>query len=205
MSELVDLKHQLRMYANPQKAVFSPRFFKSGKGEYGEGDRFIGVTVPHMRTVAKMHRNISLSDVTSLLYSPIHEERLVAVMILVYQFVKADDTKRKRIYEFYVSHTKQINNWDIVDSSADKIVGGYLHDKTDRSILEKLAQSDNIWEKRIAMIATYQFIKNNKEYEDTFKIAEILLHDKHDLIHKAVGWMLREVGKRVSREKEERI
>ena len=202
MTELGDLKKELRKYANAEKATFFPRFFKTGKGEYGEGDQFIGVTVPNVRTVAKQFKNLPLKDIKSLLYSPIHEERLVALLILVDQFQKGNEETRRTIFDFYLSHTKQVNNWDLVDLTAPYIVSKYLLDKP-RGILYKLAKSRNLWERRIAIMGTFAFITKNKEYEDTFKIAEILLHDKHDLIHKAVGWMLREVGKRISRGKEE--
>ena len=202
MTELGDLKKELRKYANAEKATFFPRFFKTGKGEYGEGDQFIGVTVPNVRTVAKQFKNLPLKDIKSLLYSPIHEERLVALLILVDQFQKGNEETRRTIFDFYLSHTKQVNNWDLVDLTAPYIVSKYLLDEP-RGILYKLAQSNNLWERRIAIIATYQFIWKAKEYKNTFKIAEILLSDKHDLIQKAVGWMLREVGKRISQDTEE--
>lgn len=202
MSQIEELKKALRKLADAEKAKFFPRFFKAGPGQYAEGDKFIGVTVPNMRIVAKQFNNLPLEQVKSFLYSPIHEERLVALLILVNQFQKADEEKKKEIYEFYLAHTKQVNNWDLVDLSAPNIVSMYLLDKS-REVLYKLAKSSNLWERRIAVLGTFAFITKKKEYEETFKIAELLLHDKHDLIHKAVGWMLREVGKRVSREKEE--
>lgn len=202
MSTVNALKRKLRTYADSQKAKLYPRFFKAGKGEYGEGDQFIGVTVPNIRRVAKQYKDLSFEDIQSLLYSPIHEERLVALLILVHQFQKGDEKKKKEIYDFYLSHTKRVNNWDLVDLSAPNIVSMYLLDKP-RTVLYTLALSDNLWERRISIMGTFAFITKKNEYEETFKIAELLLHDKHDLIHKAVGWMLREVGKRVSREKEE--
>ncbi len=187
---------------DPEKGVFLQRFFKTGKGQYGEGDIFYGLTVPTSRKIAKHFNDLSLEDIELLLTSKVHEERLIALLILVEQFKKSDDKDAKIIYDFYLAHTKYINNWDLVDLSADKIVGEYLKTR-DRAILLKLAKSDLIWEKRISMIATFQFIKDLKEYKDTFAVANILLLDKQDLIQKAVGWMLREVGKRVSQEIEE--
>src|SRR3989344_3017626 len=201
MNQVDELKKELHKHANAEKAKFFPRFFKAGKGEYAEGDKFIGVTVPRSRLVAKQFKGLSLSEVKHLLYSPIHEERLVALLILVTRFKKGDEKIQTEVFDFYLSHTKQVNNWDLVDLSAPNIVGMYLLDKS-RADLYKLARSTNLWEKRITIVATHRFITNG-ECEDTFSIAELLLHDKHDLIHKAVGWMLREVGKRVSREKEE--
>lgn len=191
---LNNLKADLKKLADPQKAKFLPRFFKTGPGEYGEGDKFIGVTVPNTRIIAKRYGNLSFSDLKLLLTSPIHEERLCALLILVEQFKKADEKNREKIYKFYLASTKYINNWDLVDLSADQIVGGYLTDKP-RDILTKLAKSPNLWERRIAIIATFNFIKQ-KDATWTIRIAHMLLTDSHDLIQKAVGWMLREVGKR---------
>ncbi len=200
---LSSLKKDLRKYVNKEKALFYPRFFKSGKGEYAEGDWFIGVTVPLSRKVAKKYKDLSFEDLNMLLQSPIHEERLVSLLILIHKFNNVNQKEKEKLYNYYLSSTKYINNWDLVDLSADKIVGGYLLGKKDRLILVKLAKSKNLWERRIAVIATFQFIKEKKEYRDTFTVSEILLNDRHDLIHKAVGWMLREVGKRVSKDKEE--
>lgn len=193
------LQNDLQKLATPEKAKALSWFFKTAEGQYGYGDQFLGVTVPEQRGIAKKYKDLPLEEIQKLLSSKFHEERLVALFILVLQFQKANENLKKKLYEFYLSHTEYINNWDLVDSSADRIVGEYLLDK-DRSILTKLAKSKNLWEKRIAMIATYQFIKQG-EYKDAFKIADILLNDKHDLLQKAVGWMLREVGKRVSQEK----
>lgn len=195
------LRAELKNLANPEKAVFLSRFFKTKEGEYGYGDIFLGIIVPQSRKIAIKYKNLPFSDITELLKSQIHEERLVALVILVEQFKNVSPEKQKQIYDFYLESTKYINNWDLVDLSADKIVGGYLLDKKDRSILVNLAHSKNMWERRIAIIATFQFIKE-KEHSDTFKIAEILLSDKNDLIQKAVGWMLREVGKRVDEKAE---
>ncbi len=199
MSRLDNLKKDLRSYGNGESVVVLQRFFKTGKGQYGEGDKFIAVSVPNCRKVAKMYKDLSLTEIEELLGSAIHEERLVALLILVEQFNQAIKQKdreiQKNIYEFYLEHTKFINNWDLVDLTASRIVGRYLLDK-DRSILEKLATSSDLWKKRIAMISTFEFIYN-KQHEDALHIAEVLLQDRHDLIQKAVGWMLREVGKRV--------
>ena len=188
---------ELNKYSNKEKAKVSQWFFKTGPGQYGEGDIFIGVKVPEIRMVAQKFLEINFEDLKKLLYSKIHEYRLTAVLILTYQFKKASEIQKKKIYNFYLKHTKQINNWDLVDLSAPNIVGGYLfgHSERERKILYKLAKSNNLWEKRISIIATFTFLRNN-DFEDTLKIAKILLHDDHDLIHKAVGWMLREVGKR---------
>lgn len=194
-------QQQLKKLANPKKAIGVARFFKTGKGEYGEGDMFLGITVPQIRIVAKQCKDLSLKEMEKLLQSKIHEERLLALIILVNQFKKADEDKQKQIFDLYLSNTKYINNWDLVDVSAEYIVGGYLIDRS-KTILKTLAQSKLLWERRIAIIATFQFIKQ-KQHEHTFIIAKILLRDDHDLIHKAVGWMLREVGKRISETIEE--
>ncbi len=177
----------------PEKAAFFPRFFKTGKGEYGEGDKFRGVVVPVQRKIAKANRDMALSEVKNLLESTYHEDRLTALFILTYKFERADETDRKVVYDFYFKERKYVNNWDLVDSSAHKIMGEYLRDK-DRSILHKLSKSKDLWEKRISMIATMNYIKEG-DFKDALKIAETLVHDTHDLIHKAVGWMLREIGK----------
>ena len=176
------------------RARHSQRFFKTGKGEYGEGDKFLGLTNPQIRTLAKKYRDLDLADLEKLLGSKIHEHRLISLFILVDQFHRANEQARRQIYDFYLKNATRVNNWDLVDSSAHKIVGWYLEDK-DRAILYKLAKSKNLWEKRISIIATFWFIKNG-ELNDSLKIAEILLKDEHDLIHKAVGWMLRETGKK---------
>ncbi len=189
-----DIQADLNRQADTKKAKVYQRFFKIGKGQYGEGDKFIGLTVPQLRTVAKKYSSLPLSLVKKLLQSEIHEYRLTALLILVDQYQESDDKNQKKIVDFYLAHTRYINNWDLVDLSADKILGGYLKRKN-KSILYKLARSKNLWERRIATIATFYFIKNN-QFEETLKISEILLSDKQDLIHKAVGWMLREVGKR---------
>lgn len=199
---LGDLRSEIRKSANPHKAKLLSRYFKTGKGEYGYGDKFLGLTVLQCRQLAKRYINLSLDEIKKLLHSKIHEERMIAVMLLVARFQKGDGREKKKIYQFYLDNAKHINNWDLIDGSADKIVGGYLLDKKDRSFLVRLANSKSLWERRMAIIATYQFIKDGKSAW-TFKIAKILLNDEHDLIHKAVGWMLREVGNKIGRKKEE--
>lgn len=191
-----DLAEELRLQTNPAKAKLFARYFKTGKGEYGEGDRFLGLTVPQQRRIAKKYRDLPLRDIEKLLHSSIHEYRLTALFILTDQFKRANETERKKFYDIYLANTKYINNWDLIDLSARDIVGGYLINKPkERNILCKLAKSKSLWERRIAVLATFAFLRTN-DFRDSFAIAEILLHDKHDLIHKAVGWMLREVGKR---------
>ena len=203
-----NLSKDLKKLANPKKAKILQRFFKTGKGEYGEGDVFLGVTVPDCRKIAQKYKELSLKDVTKLLQSKVHEERLIALLILVHNFQRGNEEEKKRIYDFYMSHTGYINNWDLVDLSADKIVGEYLLSDegfwtSQNDILINLARSKNLWERRIAIISTFQFIKKQKDAVWTFKISKILLNDKHDLIQKAVGWMLREVGKNISQKVEE--
>ncbi len=193
MTKLIELKANLRTRINPEKVEALMYFFKTDKGKYGEGDKFLGVTMPEIRNVAKEFKNLSLAEIETLLKSEWHEERMVALIILVSQFEKANEAERKKFYEFYLANTKRINNWDLVDSSAEWIVGEYLLDKP-RDILFKLAKSNLIWDRRIAMIATFRFI-HAKDPKTTFELAEILLHDKEDLIQKAVGWMIKEIGK----------
>ena len=188
------LKKELRGKASSKRAKNLQWFFKTGPGEYGEGDVFLGVQVGGSRQVAKKYRTLLLKDVRKLLHSKIHEERTVALFILVHKFQANGNREKKKIFNFYLNNTKYINNWDLVDMSAHKIVGDYLVDKS-KKILSKLAKSKNLWERRIAIIATFHFIKNNK-FSETLKISKMLLRDEHDLIHKAVGWGLREIGKR---------
>ena len=185
---------RLRSFADAEQATILARFFKTGPGQYGEGDRFIGVKVPATRKVAKEFKNLPLTEVKCLLHSEIHEERLLALVILIGQFEKGDDATRKLIYDLYLANTRHINNWDLVDLSAPQIVGGYLETRS-RKPLDRLAKSASLWERRISILATHWFIRHS-DFADTIRIAEKLLHDKQDLIHKAVGWMLREVGKR---------
>lgn len=196
---LSNLKADIQKFADPKRAESNKWFFKTGIGQYGEGDEFAGLTVPQCRLVARKFNKLTLQEISNLLKSKIHEERLIALLILVDEFQKSHDRGKNEIFHFYLRNTKYINNWDLVDLTADKIVGEYLLDKP-RDVLYKLAKSKNLWEKRISIIATYQFIKEKKEAHDTFEISEILLNDPHDLIQKATGWMLREVGKRVSEE-----
>jgi 3-methyladenine DNA glycosylase AlkD len=191
MNELIS---ELQAVATPERAKASAWFFKTGKGQYGEGDIFIGITNPDLRAICRKYTFLSLEELQVLLNNPIHEYRLAALIILVNQMKKADAATQKLIYEFYLKNIPKINNWDLVDTSARDIVGYYLLDK-DRQILYDMARTDHLWTQRIAIIATCYFINKN-HFEDTFRIAEILLSHKHDLIHKAVGWMLREVWKK---------
>ena len=191
---LKEIQKTLEELGNPEIAEHSQRFFKTGPGESGEGDLFRGIRVPIQRKVAKQFKHAALDTVINLLHSKYHEDRLVALLILVEKYKKKDDRQRQEIYDLYLENTAYINNWDLVDSSAHKIVGPHLENR-DRSILYKLVKSDMLWERRISMMCTYHFIKKD-DYEDTLKLAELLLHDKEDLIHKVVGWMLRELGKR---------
>lgn len=191
---LAKLTKELTGFKDPERAKAMLWFFKTGKGQYGEGDVFLGMSVPKQRVIAKKYVNLTLPDLQKLLENKIHEFRLVALFILVLQYKKVTERGKKEIVDFYLKNTKRVNNWDLVDSSAGYILGDYLLDR-DKTILYKLARSENIWERRIAIIATQGFIRKNK-FDDTLKIAEVLLNDKHDLIHKAVGWMLREVGNR---------
>ena len=189
-------KKELHSHIKRGKAEALSRFFKTGRGEYGEGDVFLGVMVPETRTVAKSFKKLSHQEIKKLLNSKYHEERLLGILILVENFVVGTESEKEKIYKFYLKNIKRINNWDLVDLSAPKIVGGYLY-KKDKKILYKFAKSKNLWERRVAILATFHFIYKNN-FTETFKIAETLLNDGHDLIHKAVGWMLREVGKRIS-------
>jgi 3-methyladenine DNA glycosylase AlkD len=191
------IKARLRQRAKPERVPVLSRFFKTGPGDYGEGDVFIGVPVPDIRQVCRECRGAALDAIVRLLSSRIHEERLLALLLLVDTFKRSDDDVRKAIYERYLASTKFINSWDLVDSSAPQIVGAWLVDKS-RAPLLRLARSSSVWERRIAIIATAHFIRLG-EFDDTFRIADILLGDDHDLIHKAVGWMLREVGNRDGR------
>ncbi len=199
------LKSDLKKLADTEKAKLFSRFFKTGKGEYGEGDIFLGIIVPKQREVAKKYVDSELSLVSQLLSSKIHEERLIALLILTYKLKhkEIENKEKKKIFDFYLKNAKagNINNWDLVDLSAPNIVGSFLLDKN-RSILYKLAKSSDLWEKRISVLACFAFIRE-KDFKDALKIAEILLEDKHDLIHKAVGWMLREIGKRNQNKEEE--
>lgn len=194
---LEHLKRDLAKLASPAKAQIQRSFFKTGKGEYGEGDVFIGITVPQLRATAKKYLHLTLADIKKLLQSKVHEHRVAGLMLLVAQYAKATAPMRKKIVDFYLTHTPHINNWDLVDLSAYHIVGDYLLDKR-ADVLDTLARSKNLWERRIAMVSTYAFIRKN-QFKHPLRIAERLLADEHDLMHKAVGWMLREVGKRDER------
>ena len=187
----------LRAESNPARGEGVARFFKCGPGEYGEGDVFIGVTVPVLRRIVRAYRDLPLPNVDALLQSSVHEERLAALLILVDQFERATDERRRtQIFSLYMKRLRFINNWDLVDSSAAQIVGGWLEDKP-RKVLDRLARSRALWSRRVAIIATYYFIRQG-DHRDAIRIATLLVNDDHDLIHKAVGWMLREVEKRAS-------
>jgi 3-methyladenine DNA glycosylase AlkD len=189
-----DAQRMLHQYASPAKARALKAFFKTGAGQYSEGDIFIGVKVPEIRAVSRAFKDLDPEEIDKLLCSPIHEERLLALLILIHRYDAGTELARKAIVRQYLKHTVHINNWDLVDLSAPKLLGDWLKNK-DRGILKKLARSRNIWERRIAIVATHAFIRE-KQLDDTLRIARILLDDKEDLIHKATGWMLREAGKR---------
>lgn len=189
-----DVTKELQRLSDPKKAKIMQRFFKTGSGQYGEGDVFLGVTVPNSRQAAKKFNLLPLDEVKTLLYSCLHEERLVALLILVQKYHSASGREAEQIVRFYLDNVKQVNNWDLVDLSAPSIIGEYLTNR-ERNLLFKLAKSRNLWGRRVAIVATLHFIRNN-DFHDTLKIVELLLADSHDLIHKAAGWMLREVGKR---------
>jgi len=191
--ELDALLAELDGVANPARAKSSAWFFKTGKGQYGEGDRFLGITVPVQRKIARRYCDLSHENVKQLLASDLHEHRFVALEILVAQFEAATPRKQSEIYRFYLANTARINNWDLVDTSAPYILGTYLLNRP-RTVLRKLAKSADLWERRIAIVSTFAFIRAGQT-EDTFAIAQMLLGDKHDLIRKAVGWALREAGK----------
>jgi len=189
----VFLRKELKRHSDPYKAKILQRFFKTGPGEYAEGDIFIGINVPVLRALAKKYQNLPLDETTRLLRSRIHEERLLSLLILILKYRKADLMGKREIYRVYLKNSMHINNWDLVDVTAKQIVGDYLYDK-DRRKLYQLARSGSLWQRRIAVLSTFHFIGKG-DHEDALKIARILLSDEHDLIHKAVGWMLREVGK----------
>ena len=197
---LDEVRTRLRDVASPEHARVLQGYFKTGPGEYAEGDRFLGVRLPALRKLAKEAAALPLEEAEELLRSPTHEERLLALLVMVRAYQKGDAALRNRIHGAYLAGTRYVNNWDLVDSSAEHLVGAHLRDG-DRSLLDRLAASESVWERRIAAIATLYFIKRG-EFEDTLRVAALLLRDRHDLVHKAVGWMLREVGKR-DREAEE--
>ena len=191
---LEDIQKRLKKLGDKRHAAVSQRFFKTGPGEYGEGDVFIGVRVPVLRKLAAEYSDLSFEETLNLLQSSIHEERLLALLLLVRAFSRGDAVTRKSIYATYLENTGFVNNWDLVDTSAQHIVGAYLMDRN-KAVLYRLATSDDVWERRIAIMSTFHFIKHN-EFTETLKISEMLLSDPQDLIHKATGWMLREIGKR---------
>lgn len=188
------IQKKLLQLGNKEIAAAQKKFFKTGPGEYGEGDVFIGVRVPELRKLVKEYHGVPVPEVKMLLTSKIHEERLLALLMLVRKFSTGDETEKQNIYELYLEHTCFINNWDLVDGSAQYIVGAYLLNKS-KEPLYRLATSQNLWDRRISIVSTFYFIRQNR-FSETLKIAEILLSDPEDLIHKAVGWMLREIGKR---------
>ncbi len=195
-----EIQKQLNSLENPVTASTLQRFFKTGPGEYGEGDLFRGIRVPSLRKLAKRYQNIPLSDAKQFLMSRFHEDRLLALFILVRIYIGSDDAAKTRIYKLYLDNTRFINNWDLVDGSAEHIVGNFLMDKN-KQPLYRLARSNMLWERRIAIMSTFHFIKRGV-FDETFTIAKMLITDTEDLIHKAVGWMLREVGKRDLRAEE---
>ncbi len=195
MSDVInEISRELRMFAEPERASIHQRFFKTGRGEYGEGDKFLGIRVPHIRKLVRKFRGLSIADTEKLLHSRWHEERLFALLVMVDAFKKGDTQLQEEIYSLYMACTKWINNWDLVDLSAPHIPGGWLFSR-DRKPLYGFAETDDLWKKRIAIISTQHFIRKN-DFKDTLAISRKLLKDDHDLIHKAVGWMLREVGKK---------
>ena len=188
------ITNKLQALSDAEKREIFPKFFKAGKGEYGEGDRFLGVTVPNIRAIAKLHKDISIEEIRELLQSEWHEVRLCALIIMVEKSKKKDEALRKELFNLYLSQTKRINNWDLVDLSCRFIIGEYLLDKS-RDILYQLAQSSLLWDNRIAIVSTYAFIRKG-QLEDTYALSDLMMQHPHDLMHKAIGWMLREAGKR---------
>ena len=188
------ITNKLQALSDAEKREIFPKFFKAGKGEYGEGDRFLGVTVPNIRAIAKLHKDISIEEIRELIQSEWHEVRLCALIIMVEKSKKKDEALRKELFYLYLSQTKRINNWDLVDLSCRFIIGEYLLDKS-RDILYHLAQSPLLWDNRIAIVSTYAFIRKG-QLEDTYALSDLMMQHPHDLMHKAIGWMLREAGKR---------
>lgn len=190
------ITNELQALSDAEKREIFPKFFKAGKGEYGEGDRFLGVTVPNIRAIAKLHKDISIEEIRGLIQSEWHEVRLCALIIMVEKSKKKDEALRKELFNLYLSQTERINNWDLVDLSCRFIIGEYLLDKS-RDILYQLAQSPLLWDNRIAIVSTYAFIRKG-QLEDTYALSDLMMQHSHDLMHKAIGWMLREAGKRDS-------
>lgn len=190
------ITNKLQALSDAEKREIFPKFFKAGKGEYGEGDRFLGVTVPNIRAIAKLHKDISIEEIRDLIQSEWHEVRLCALIIMVEKSKKKDEVLRKELFNLYLSQTERINNWDLVDLSCRFIIGEYLLDKS-RDILYQLAQSPLLWDNRIAIVSTYAFIRKG-QLEDTYALSDLMMQHPHDLMHKAIGWMLREAGKRDS-------
>ena len=188
------ITNELQALSDAEKREIFPKFFKAGKGEYGEGDRFLGVTVPNIRAIAKLHKDISIEEIRDLIQSEWHEVRLCALIIMVEKSKKKDEALRKELFNLYLSQTERINNWDLVDLSCRFIIGEYLLDKS-RDILYQLAQSSLLWDNRIAIVSTYAFIRKG-QLEDTYALSDLMMQHPHDLMHKAIGWMLREAGKR---------
>jgi 3-methyladenine DNA glycosylase AlkD len=200
MPSVIQLRAALQRHASPAKAKTLAAFFKTGPGQYTQGDQFLGITVPVQRVLARPFSALPLKDIAALLQSPIHEERLIALIILVGKFERAQGGARERIAHFYLKNLKRVNNWDLVDLTAHQILGAYVYEQGRQGInvLTRLARSKNLWERRAAMVSTFYFIRR-KSAQEAFVVARVLFNDEHDLIHKAVGWMLRETGKRVSR------
>jgi len=194
------LEQELLSQKDEEKAKIYARFFKTGKGQYGEGDIFIGITVPQQRAIAKKYKKLSLKELEYFLKNPIHEFRFTSLVILTEKCTKATEKEKKEIFDFYIKQRKYINNWDLIDCTTPNIIGAYLFDK-DKSLLYQLAQSSSLWDRRMAILATFYFLKK-EHYKETLEIAELLLKDKQDLIHKATGWMLRELGKKNQRVEE---
>jgi 3-methyladenine DNA glycosylase AlkD len=197
------LKKSLAAVATPQRAQINAWFFKTAPGDYGAGDVFVGITMPEIRRIAKLFSDLPLADTARLLHAKEHEYRMAALLILIHKYNAGDEALKKRIFEIYLGSTKYINNWDLVDATAEHIVGAWLGDRRAKMpTLTKLARSQSLWERRIAILATFYYLKRGSCAE-TLAVAEMLLHDEHDLIHKAVGWLLREVGKRCGEKFEE--
>lgn len=195
MSQLIQPQKDLRKFSSKEKAQILQRFFKTGPGQYGEGDVFIGVKVPEIRQVCREHRDIKLPEVKKLVQSEIHEDRVLGLLILVDQFNRADEKKQKQIFDFYIKNRKHINNWDLVDLTAPNIVGIWLYENDQSAPLYQWVKSKKLWERRIAVLATFTFLRRGR-YQETLDLCQMLLNDPEDLMHKASGWMLREMGKR---------